>query len=41
MKMITLEETAAALRHDRHPIEIDEDVRVRAERSIRRMLELG
>ena len=41
MKMITLEETAAALRHMRHPIELDEDVRVRAERAIRRMLELG
>jgi len=41
MKMITLEETAASLRHMRYPIEIDEDVRVRAERSIRRMLELG
>jgi len=41
MKMITLEETALALRHGRHPIEIEEDVRVRAERSIRRMLELG
>jgi len=41
MKMITLDETALALRHMRHPIEIDEDVRVRAERSIRRMFELG
>ena len=41
MKMITLEETAAALRHIRHPIELDEQVRIRAERSIRRMFELG
>ncbi len=41
MKMITLEETAEALRHMVHPIVIEEDVRVRAERAIRRMLELG
>ncbi len=41
MKMITLEETAEALRSLRHPILIEEDVRARAERAIRRMLELG
>ena len=41
MKMITLEDTAAALREMRHPIELDEDVRWRAERAIRRMFELG
>src|SRR5262245_17906864 len=41
MKMITLEETAEALRSLRHPIRIEEDVRARAERAIRRMLELG
>jgi quinolinate synthase len=41
MKMITLEETAMALREMRYPIVIDEDVRVRAERAIRRMFELG
>jgi quinolinate synthase len=41
MKMITLEETAEALRRLRHPIRIEEDVRVKAERAIRRMLELG
>ena len=41
MKMITLEETAAALRHRRYAIAVDEDVRIRAERSIRRMLEIG
>jgi quinolinate synthase len=41
MKMITLEETAEALRRMVHPIVIEEDVRVRAERAIRRMLELG
>jgi quinolinate synthase len=41
MKMITLEETAEALRRMVHPIRIEEEVRVRAERAIRRMLELG
>jgi len=41
MKMITLEETAEALRSLRHPIRIEEDVRARAERAIRRMLALG
>ena len=41
MKMITLEETAAALRHRRYPIDIEERIRVRAEHSIRRMLEIG
>jgi quinolinate synthase len=39
MKMITLEETAEALRRMVHPIVIEEDVRSRAERAIRRMLE--
>ncbi|MGH9204883.1 MAG: quinolinate synthase NadA [Vicinamibacterales bacterium] len=41
MKMITLEETATALREMRHPITLDEGVRVKAERAIRRMFELG
>ena len=41
MKMITLEETAESLRRHGYPIVLDEDVRVRAERAIRRMLELG
>jgi len=41
MKMITLDETAAALRRMQFPITIEEDVRARAERSIRRMFELG
>ena len=41
MNEITLEDTLAALRHDRYPIEIPEAIRVRAERSIRRMLEIG
>ena len=41
MKMITLEETAGSLRHMRHPIVLEEDVRARAERAIRKMFELG
>jgi quinolinate synthase len=41
MKMITLEETAAALRERRHAIEIEETVRSRAERALVRMFELG
>jgi quinolinate synthase len=41
MKMITLEETADSLRQLRHPILLDEAVRSRAERAIRRMFELG
>jgi quinolinate synthase len=41
MKMITLEETAEALRQMQHSIVIEEAVRARAERAIRRMFELG
>jgi len=41
MKMITLEETAEALRRMQHSIVIEETVRARAERAIRRMFELG
>ncbi len=41
MKMITLEETAESLRRMVYPIVLDENVRGRAERAIRRMLELG
>lgn len=41
MKMITLEGTRAALERMEHAIELDEDVRSRAERSLRRMLELS
>ncbi len=40
MKMITLDDTLAALREMRYPIELDEDVRRGAERALRRMLEL-
>jgi quinolinate synthase len=41
MNQITLEDTLAALEHDRYPIEVPEDVRRRAERAIQRMLSIG
>jgi quinolinate synthase len=41
MKMITLEDTRRSLEELRYPIELDEDVRAGAERSLRRMLELS
>lgn len=41
MKMITLDGTLHALQHMQHEIVLDEDVRVRAERSLRRMLEMS
>jgi len=41
MKMITLESTQRALERMQYPIELEESVRVGAERSLRRMLELS
>ena len=41
MKMITLEDTRRALEEMRFEIELDEEVRAGAERSLKRMLELG
>jgi quinolinate synthase len=41
MKLNTLAKLAWCLDHERHEIMLDEDVRVRAERSLRRMLELS
>ena len=41
MNQITLEDTLAALEHDRYPIDVPEDVRLRAETAIRRMLAIG
>ena len=41
MKMITLADTLDALRLMRHEIVLEEEVRERAERSLRRMFELG
>jgi quinolinate synthase len=41
MKMITLDDTLRSLQEMRYPIELDEEVRAGAERSLRRMLELS
>ena len=41
MAEITLEDTLASLQHDRYPIEVPENVRVRALRSLERMLEVA
>lgn len=41
MKMITLDDTLRSLQEMRFPIELDEEVRAGAERSLRRMLELS
>jgi quinolinate synthase len=41
MNEITLEDTLAALRNDQYQIEVPEDIRLRAKKSIDRMLEIG
>ena len=41
MNEITLEDTLEALKHDRYPIDVPEEIRVRAARSIERMLAIG
>jgi quinolinate synthase len=41
MNEITLEDTLASLKHDRYPIEVPEKIRLRALRSIERMLAIG
>jgi quinolinate synthase len=41
MNEITLEETLAALRNNQYQIELPEDIRIRAKKSIDRMLEIG
>ncbi len=41
MNEITLEDTLAALKEDRYVVEVPEDIRVRALKSIERMLELS
>jgi len=40
MNTITLEDTLAALKHNRYVVDVPEDVRVRAKRSVDRMLEI-
>ena len=41
MNEITLEDTLAALQHNRYVVEVPEDIRVRAKRAVDRMLEIG
>jgi quinolinate synthase len=41
MNTITMEDTLEALKHNRYVIDIPEDIRARAERSVRRMIEIG
>lgn len=41
MKLVTLEKIYDSLLHDKHQVEVDEQVRKAAERSIIRMIELG
>ena len=41
MKMVTLEKICSALEREAPEVVIDEDVRRRAEGSIRRMLQIG
>lgn len=41
MNQITLEDTRDALKYMRYQIEIDEDVRLRAEKAVKRMIEIG
>jgi len=41
MNTITMEDTLKALKLDRYIIDIPEDIRVRAERSVKRMIEIG
>lgn len=41
MNEITLEDTLDCLQNDRYVIEVPEDIRVRAERAVQRMIEIG
>jgi quinolinate synthase len=41
MNQITLEDTLATLRHDQYQVHIPEEIRVRAARSVQRMIEIG
>jgi quinolinate synthase len=41
MNEITLEDTLEALKHDRYPIDVPEEIRKRAARAIERMLAIG
>ncbi len=41
MNTITMEDTLYALKYNRYVIEVPEEIRVRAERAVRRMIEIG
>ncbi|MEW6401455.1 MAG: quinolinate synthase NadA [Chloroflexota bacterium] len=41
MNTITMEDTLAALKYNRHVIEVPEDIRLRAQRAVQRMIEIG
>jgi quinolinate synthase len=41
MNEITLEDTLNSLRNNQYVIEVDEEIRVRAKKSVDRMLEIG
>lgn len=41
MNEITLQDTLAALRNDQYQIEVPEEIRIRAKKSIDRMLMIG
>ncbi|MBV6395418.1 MAG: hypothetical protein HFACDABA_00994 [Anaerolineales bacterium] len=41
MNTITMEDTLEALKFNRYEIDVPEDIRVRAERSVQRMIEIG
>jgi quinolinate synthase len=41
MNTITMEDTLNALKYDRYIIDVPEEIRVRAERAVRRMIEIG
>ncbi len=41
MNTITMEDTLSALKENRYVIDVPEDIRVRAERAVRRMIEIG
>lgn len=41
MNEITMEDTLASLKEDKYVIDVPEDIRIRAERAVKRMLEIG
>jgi quinolinate synthase len=41
MNTITMEDTLAALRNEQYEVEVPEDIRIRAARSVERMIAIG